>query len=344
VGARAVPTSLHAFWVAAPSTGVKCEVEALAPASICWLDAAVNSRPPTVSNQQIADILEQVADRLESQHANIYRIDAYRAGAAVLRSQATSIQDLALTEGREGLDALPQIGSSLSASIDEIAHTGRLRMLERLDGTLSAVELFKTVPGIGEELAERIHRELDIDTLEALEVAAHDGRLDGVAGFGPRRLEAIRDILATMLTRSSRGRARRFEELRQAGAQVSASETAEATPDVGLLFEVDRQYREKVEADELPRIAPQRNNPEGAAWLPVLHTYQDGWHFTALFSNTDRAHKLGRARDWVVIYFERDGHEGQCTVVTEYRGPLTGRRVIRGREDEVAALEALSDR
>jgi len=317
--------------------------QALAPASIYWLDAAVESRPPTVSNAQIADILEQVADRLQAQHANIYRIDAYRAAAAVVRGHETSIQDLALSQGREALDALPQIGSSLSGSIEEIAHTGRLRMLERLDGKLSPVELFKTVPGIGEELAERIHRELHIDTLEALEVAAHDGRLEAIAGFGPRRLEGLRDILATMLARSSRGRARRFQELERAGAKVRAPEVDEAKPDVGLLLEVDRAYREKAEADELPRIAPRRNNPEGAAWLPVLHTYQDGWHFTTLFSNTDRAHELGRVRDWVVIYFERDGYEGQCTVVTEYRGSLAGKRVIRGREEEVRALVEAQD-
>jgi DNA polymerase (family 10) len=291
-----------------------------------------------MSNDQIAEILEQVADRLEAQHANIYRIDAYRAGAAVVRRYETGIQELALTHGRAGLDALPQIGSSLSGSIEEIAHTGRLRLLERLDGRLSPVELFKTVPGIGEELAERIHRELDIDTLEALEVAAHDGRLDAVAGFGPRRLEAVRDILATMLARSARGRARRFDELQRAGAPVASPTTAEEKPSVVMLLEVDGEYREKAEADELPRIAPKRNNPEGAAWLPILHSYRDGWHFTALFSNTDRAHELGRVRDWVVIYYERDGHEGQCTVVTEYRGDLAGRRVIRGREDEVEAL------
>lgn len=298
----------------------------------------MQSGSPTVSNEQIADILEQVAERLESQHANIYRIDAYRAGAALVRGHPTSIQDLALTEGRDGLNALPQIGSSLASSIDEIAHTGKLRMLGRLEGTLSAVELFKTVPGIGEELAERIHRQLHIDTLEALEVAAYDGRLDAVTGFGPRRLEAIRDILATMLTRSARGRARRFEELRRAGAQIESSETPEGKPDVALLLEIDRDYREKAEAGQLPRIAPQRNNPHGSAWLPILHSYENGWHFTALYSNTDRAHELGRVRDWVVVYFERDGHEGQCTIVTEYRGPLTGKRVVRGREDEVIAL------
>ncbi len=313
---------------------------AIAFATICWLHARVASGLPVVTNEKIAALLERVAERLETQRANMYRIDAYRAGAAVVRAHPSSIQDLALTEGREGLDALPQIGKSLSGSIDEIAHTGKLRMLGRLEGSLSAVELFKTVPGIGEELAERIHRELDIDTLESLEVAAHDGRLDAVAGFGPRRLEAIRDILATMLSRSARGRARRFVELQEAGAQVTAPATVEAKPGVGLLLEVDRDYREKAEAGELPRIAPQRNNPDGAAWLPILHRYEDGWHFTALYSNTDRAHELGRVRDWVVVYFERDGHEGQCTIVTEYRGPLTGKRVVRGREDEIVALDA----
>lgn len=291
-----------------------------------------NDSPEAVTNEQIALILERVASRLEAQRANVYRIDAYRAAAEVVRNHDESIQQLALIGGRERLDALPQIGSSLSGAIDEIAHTGRLRMLERLEGRSSPVELFKMVPGLGEELAKRIHEELEIDTLEALEVAAHDGRLDAVAGFGPRRLEAIRDILATMLSRSSRARARRFDDLERVGASVGTNESREAEPDVSLLLEVDEEYRARAEADELPRIAPRRNNPEGASWLPILHAYEGGWHFTALYSNTDRAHQLGRVRDWVVIYFERDGHEGQCTVVTEYRGAHAGERVVRGRE------------
>jgi hypothetical protein len=313
--------------------------EARGRASACllgglWFASTVGSEPPPVSNAQIADILEQVADRLEAQHANIYRIDAYRAGAAVVRSQQSSVQDLALAGGREALDVLPQIGTSLSGAIDEIAHTGKLRLLARLEGQLSPVELFKTVPGIGEELAERIHRELDIDTLEELEVAAHDGRLDEVAGFGPRRLEAVKDILATMLSRSARGRARRFDELEKIGAKVDRPETDEARPDVSLILDIDRDYRQAAQENALPRIAPRRNNPDGEAWLPIMHSHREGWHFTVLYSNTDRAHELGRVRDWVVVYYERDGHEGQCTVVTEYQGPRTGQRVVRGREHE----------
>ncbi len=64
-------------------------------------------------------------------------------------------------------------------------------------------------------------------------------------------------------------------------------------------------------------------------------------HFTALFSNTARAHELGRTSDWVVVYHYDDHHrEGQSTVVTETQGPLLGRRVVRGREPECRALYA----
>jgi putative hydrolase len=104
-------------------------------------------------------------------------------------------------------------------------------------------------------------------------------------------------------------------------------------PDVATLLAVDREYRH--DADRLPTIAPRRFNPSGEAWLPVLHTQRDGWHFTALYSNTAQAHQLDRTRDWVVLYYYDDEHvEGQHTVVTETHGPLTGRRVVRGREAE----------
>ena len=101
---------------------------------------------------------------------------------------------------------------------------------------------------------------------------------------------------------------------------------------------MDDDYRRKAEAGSLPTIAPRRFNPEGEAWLPVLHAVRDGWHFTALYSNTAQAHQLGRTRDWVVLYFYDDEHaEGQHTVVTETHGPLAGRRVVRGREAECRA-------
>lgn len=107
------------------------------------------------------------------------------------------------------------------------------------------------------------------------------------------------------------------------------------------LLDVDREYREAAAADRLPKIAPRRFNPNGEAWLPVLHTQRGDWHFTALYSNTARAHELGRTRDWVVIYAaDRDHAERPYTVVTVTAGPMAGRRVVRGRESECREVAA----
>jgi hypothetical protein len=109
-------------------------------------------------------------------------------------------------------------------------------------------------------------------------------------------------------------------------------------PPVAMVLDVDRLYRQKAAAGELRTIAPRRFNPSGEAWLPILHAERDDWHFTVLYSNTARAHDLNRVYDWVVVYFHADDEpEGQCTVVTERRGELTGRRVVRGREAECQA-------
>jgi hypothetical protein len=93
----------------------------------------------------------------------------------------------------------------------------------------------------------------------------------------------------------------------------------------------------------LRKIAPKRFNPQDEAWLPVLHTRRGDWHLTVLYSNTQRAHELGKTHDWVVIYFHPGSEpEAQCTVVTETHGPLEGHRVVRGHEGECIAHYAAS--
>jgi DNA polymerase (family X) len=113
-------------------------------------------------NQDVADALERVADLLEAQGENPYRVRAYRAGAQQVRSSEKPVAEILAEEGTEGLDRLPEIGKSLAAAIAELVHTGRLGMLERLEGEISPEDLFTTVPGIGEELARRVHAELHL--------------------------------------------------------------------------------------------------------------------------------------------------------------------------------------
>jgi hypothetical protein len=131
------------------------------------------------------------------------------------------------------------------------------------------------------------------------------------------------------------------------GASFSNTETAararhrggaaEALPSVSELLDVDHEYRQRATAGELPMIAPARFNPAGERWLPALHTTRGARHYTALFSNTAIAHQMRRTRDWVVIYFDGRDSERHCTVVTAFKGPLAGLRIVRGRESECIA-------
>jgi DNA polymerase (family X) len=297
---------------------------------------AIESQGPI--NAACADKLREAAALLEAQGANPFRVSAYRRAADTLRDLPGDIGPIIEREGAEGLEALPGIGRGIAGALVEMWRTGRWVQLERLRGSADPVQLFTLLPGLGHRLAERIHDDLHVDTLEALEVAAHDGRLEQVAGVGPRRAAAIRASLQAML---SRGRAHRAEAAAGLARPNAASRPVATRPSVAELLAVDRQYREKAARGDLPTIAPRRFNPAGDAWLPVLHVTRNGWHYTALYSNTALAHELDRTRDWVVLFFYDDDHvEGQNTVVTETHGPLAGRRVVRGREAECIAHHA----
>jgi hypothetical protein len=269
-------------------------------------------------NQSLARLLEETAAILERQGATFFRVRAYRDAARIVAELHEPVRALWRREGRAGLQGLPHIGESLSRAIETWLETGTLGILRRLSGEEAAESVLRSVPGIGAKLARQIHHELHVSSLEDLEAAAHDGRLAGLPRIGPRRLQSIRDQLAARLRRS------RSAELR----------AGPAAPPVAEILDVDREYREQAAAGRLPRIAPRRFNPGREAWLPVLHTERGGHHYTALYSNTARAHELGRTRDWVVVYLDDGAAERQWTVVTESRGPLAGRRVVRGRERE----------
>lgn len=267
-------------------------------------------------NEHIAGRLEEAAHLLRDQGADPYRVTAYVRAAASVRSTHEAIDRIFRERGLDGLRELPRIGETLARAIRELIVHGRLPMLDRLRGEANAVALLASVPGIGRVLAERLHDELGLETLADLEAAAHDGRLDTIAGFGAKRLAGIRDSLAHRLGR------------------VRMPMRTETPPRVAELLDVDREYREKAAADQLPRIAPRRFNPMHESWLPILHTRRGPRRYTALFSNTARAHRAGKTRDWVVIYGDNGAGENRHTVITAAFGPLRGRRVVAGREDE----------
>lgn len=269
-------------------------------------------------NAQVARRLEEVAQLLEEQGANVFRVHAYRRGAETVRRLARPVNEILEQEGVEGLRRLPGVGDRIAVAIRDVVRTGRLPMLDRLRGQSDPVELLRTVPGIGRVQATRLHEDLGLDSLEDLEAAAHDGRLADVAGFGAKRVAGIIDSLATRLGR-----------VRPPHGQAEDAPVAE-------ILDVDREYRECAAAGDLHRIAPRRFNPKREAWLAILHTQRGERHYTALFSNTARAHKLGKTLDWVILYYDGPSGEQQCTVITSHVGALKGRRIVRGREEECA--------
>ena len=271
-------------------------------------------------NEQIAQRLDELAGILNEQGADVYRIAAWRHAATGLRRLSEPVSQIYEREGIGGLRKLPGVGERIALAIRSLIVTGRLPMLDRLRGETDPVGILMSVPGIGRIQAERLHHDLGIDTLEDLEAAAHDGRLSTIGGFGDKRIAGIIDSLASRLGR-----------LRPA-APLPSSEVP-----VAELLDVDREYRESAAAGRLRKVAPRRFNPKGDAWLPVLHTERGTRHYTALYSNTARAHELGKIADWVVIYQDGGGGaERQSTVVTAHQGALNGERVVRGREAECA--------
>lgn len=286
------------------------------------------------TNHQIAQLLEKIADRLEETEANPFRVRAYRDGAQTVAATEHSLADVVEKEGTQQLQSLPDIGEGLAAIIGEFVSIGHSTLLEQLQTDVSPVSTLTRVPGIGETLANRIVQDLHIKSLPELEQAAHDGRLAEVEGFGARRVQAVQKSLAGMLSQAANRRSR------QRTATQAAKPTKEA-PSVATLLDVDAEYRRRAQADDLQKIAPRRFNPDNEAWLPIMHIKRNGWSFTTLFSNTSRAHELDKTDDWVVIYYQPEdadqSAEEQNTVVTEQRGTLRGKRVVRGREAECRA-------
>jgi len=285
--------------------------------------AASGRSSSALDNAQIARSLDEIAGLLESQGANPFRVRAYRTGAQTLRELNQPVAEILQREDIAGLERLAGIGRSLAHTIEQLVETGRSSLLDKLRGNNAPEKLFATVPDIGPGLARQIHDELGIETLAELETAANDGRLARVPGMGAKRVRAVRESLA------GRFRRRRPTEL-------PARSVSPGDPPVGELLDVDREYRLMAELDRLPRIAPRRFNPTFEAWLPVLHADRGDRHYTALYSNTARAHELGTTRDWVVISRDDPGGHGQWTVVTGRYGALRDRRIVRGREAECA--------
>ena len=143
-----------------------------------------------IRNNQIADLLDEIADLLDLQQANPFRIRAYRNAARLLRGLQREAADM-LAKG-EKLEELPGIGADLAGKIRDVVETGGTELLYRLRRELphGLVELLR-VPGLGPKRARLLHDQLRIASLAGLRAAARTGKLAKVKGLGAKTQATI---------------------------------------------------------------------------------------------------------------------------------------------------------
>jgi len=157
----------------------------------------------SVTNAEIAAIFNRIADLLEIQNENPFRVRAYRNAARTVQGLSRSLAEM--VQGGEVLEALPTIGKDLAAKIREIVTTGSLRKLKELEGAVSPglVELLK-VPGLGPKRLRLLHDYLDINSIEELEQAARQGLVRNLPGFGVKTEQNLLRELAELQKRTRR--------------------------------------------------------------------------------------------------------------------------------------------
>jgi DNA polymerase (family 10) len=145
-----------------------------------------------VPNAEIARLLREVADLLDVQGENPFRIRAYRTAARVIDELPWSVHDVVIGEGLDRIDALPGIGPDLAGKIGEIARTGTLAALRELeDAVPPTVAELMHIPGVGPKKARALMDQLGVRTTDDLRRAAETGRIREIKGFGAKTEEKI---------------------------------------------------------------------------------------------------------------------------------------------------------
>lgn len=156
-----------------------------------------------VHNADIARVFEEIADLLEIQEANPFRVRAYRNAARTVGDLRIDLAQT-LAEGK-ALPKLPGIGEDLADKIREIAATGTTALVERLHKELPpAITALLRIPGLGPKRVRALHRELKIETLGELAQAAREGRIGALKGFGAKTEAGILEAAEAHLTKKRR--------------------------------------------------------------------------------------------------------------------------------------------
>jgi len=154
-------------------------------------------------NAEVAAVFSKIADLLEIENANPFRVRAYRNAARLIQGLSRDLGEM--VERGEDLRDLPGIGEDLSKKIVEILETGHCRFLEQLEKQEppALTELLQ-VPGLGPKRVKALWQALQVESLEDLAAAARAGRIRMLPGFGEKTELHILELLTAHLSRIPR--------------------------------------------------------------------------------------------------------------------------------------------
>ncbi len=144
-----------------------------------------------MTNSHIADVFDQIADLLEFQGANAFRVRAYRNAARTIRDFAEPLTAIIESPDRKLTD-IDGIGDDLAGKITTLVSTGQLPQLNKLlEEVPESVLALLRIPGLGPKKAAALHKELGIKTLDQLKAACEAGKVRELKGFGAKTEQTI---------------------------------------------------------------------------------------------------------------------------------------------------------
>jgi DNA polymerase (family 10) len=192
-----------------------------------------------MENAEIARLFRELADFLEIEGANPFRVRAYRTAARTVESHPDDVSAMALREP-DRLTELPGVGDDLAGKIVEMVRTGRLHALDEAHKRLPrGLPALMRLPGLGPKRVKALFQELGVGSTAQLSAAIRSGWLTEVPGFGPKTLAQLRRALA-----EHRGETPRLG--RPAAVQYAEALLAWLKPTRGLgQIEVAGSYRRR---------------------------------------------------------------------------------------------------
>lgn len=155
-----------------------------------------------MNNADVAAALQELAELLELKNESSFRIRAYENAARTLGGLT---EDVRLLASEKRLDKQKGIGRGIAERITELLETGKIGYLDELRAEFPAgVRSLMAVPGIGPSMARRVYHELGVDGLDALRIAAEDGRLAGLSGLGEKSAQNVIRALGRVNKQESR--------------------------------------------------------------------------------------------------------------------------------------------